>query len=310
MVVSVQFISSQIGGSVMFARFDYKTQKIILIVTFLFIPVALLFTFSYLPLFNMLRYSFNEWNGYSKTMKFVGMNNYKELFTRPELFSVFKVSLYYFGASFVQLGLALYFATILSYKTKGRNFFKGVLFFPYLMNGIAISFIFLYFFRPDGTLDSFLKLFGAGSLIQPWLRNPNIINYSLAGVSIWRYMGYAFILFLGAIQSISSEFYEAAEIDGANRWQQFVYIIFPSIKKIVELNLILAISGSISVFEIPYVMTHGGNGSMTFVVKTVDMAFKNQKFGLASAMATVLLFIVIIITLIQKQLFKDREVRA
>lgn len=291
----------------MFSRFSYEKQKVILIVLFLLIPLVLLFTFSFLPLFNMLRYSVNEWNGYSKTMKFVGFKNYIELFTRPELFSVFKVSLYYFGASFVQIALALYYAVILSYKIKAKNFFKGVLFFPYLMNGVAISFIFLYFFRPSGTLDSFLTLLGAETLIQPWLRNPNIINYSLSAVSVWRYMGYAFVLFLGSIQSISSEYYEAAEIDGANRWQQFRYIIFPSIIKIVELNMILAISGSISVFEIPYVMTRGGNGSMTFVVQTVDMAFKHQKFGLASAMATVLLLIVIIVTLIQKGLFKEKE---
>ncbi|NLO37922.1 MAG: sugar ABC transporter permease [Ruminiclostridium sp.] len=291
----------------MFSRLSYKKQQTILIVLFLLIPLALLFVFSYLPLANMLRYSVNEWNGYSKTMKYVGIKNYVELFTRPELFSVFKVSLYYFGGSIVQIVLALYFAVILSDKIKGKNFFKGVLFFPYLMNGVAISFIFLYFFRPDGTLDSFLRLIGAEGLIQTWLRNPHIINYSLAGVSVWRYMGYAFVLFMGAIQSITSEFYEAAEIDGANKWQQFRYIIFPSILKIVELNMILAISGSISVFEIPYVMTRGGNGSMTFVIQTVDMAFKNQKFGLASAMATVLLVIVIIITLIQKGLFKDKE---
>jgi len=255
----------------------------------------------------MIRYSLHKWNGYSPTMEFIGLQNYIELFTRPELFSVFKVSLYYFGASFVQTALALYFATILSFKTKFKNFFKGVLFFPFLMNGVAVSFIFRYFFTPGGTLDSFLSLIGLENLIQPWLRDPGIINFSLAAVSIWKYMGYAFILFLGAIQSVSSEYYEAAEIDGANRWQQFRYIIFPSIKRIVELNLILAISGSISVFEIPYVMTRGGNGSMTFVIQTVEMAFKNQKFGLASAMATVLLFIVIIVTLLQKQLFKEKE---
>lgn len=291
----------------MFSKLKYSTQKIILIIAFLFVPVALLFTFSYLPLFNMIKYSLNNWNGYSPTMEFVGLQNYIELFTRPELFSVFKVSLYYFGASFIQIGLALYFSTVLSFKTKYRNFFKGVLFFPFLMNGVAVSFIFRYFFTPGGTLDSFLTLIGARALIQPWLRDPGIINFSLAAVSIWRYMGYAFILFLGAIQSVSPEYYEAAEIDGANRWQQFRYIIFPSIKKIVELNMILAISGSISVFEIPYVMTTGGNGSTTFVIQTVDMAFKNQKYGLASAMATVLLLIVILVTLVQKRLFRERE---
>jgi ABC-type sugar transport system permease subunit len=291
----------------MFSRLKYSTQKKILIIMFLLVPVALLFTFSYLPLFNMIRYSLHRWNGYSPVMDFIGLENYIELFTRPDLFSVFKVSLYYFGASFVQIALALYFATILSFKTKFKNFFKGVLFFPFLMNGVAVSFIFRYFFTPGGTLDSFLSLIGLENLIYPWLRDPDIINYSLAAVSIWKYMGYAFILFLGAIQSVSSEYYEAAEIDGANRWQQFRYIIFPSIKRIVELNLILAISGSISVFEIPYVMTRGGNGSMTFVIQTVEMAFKNQKYGLASAMATVLLFIVIIVTLIQKRLFKEKE---
>ena len=157
--------SALIGGTVMFSQLSYATQKKILIIAFMALPLALLFTFSYLPLFNMLRYSFHEWNGYSKTMKFVGLENYVELFTRSDLFSVFKVSLYYFGASFVQLGLALYFATILSFKTKGANFFIGVLFFPYLMNGVAISFIFLYFFRPGGTLDSFLNLLGMGGLI-------------------------------------------------------------------------------------------------------------------------------------------------
>lgn len=277
-----------------------------MIVLFLFIPLVLLGTFSYLPLVNMFRYSVFEWNGYSKNMDYIGLRNYVELFTRPELFSVFKVSLYYFGGSIVQIVLALYFATILSFKTKGRNFFKGVLFFPYLMNGVAISFIFLYFFRPGGTLDSFMGLLGMGDFVQAWLKNPYIINYSLAGVSVWRYMGYAFILFLGSIQSVPGELYEAAEIDGANRWHQFRYIIFPSILRIVELNAILSISGSISVFEIPYVMTRGGNGSTTFVIQTVDMAFKNQKYGLASAMATVLLIIVIIITLLQKKLFKER----
>lgn len=292
----------------MFSKLSYGTQKRILIVTFLFIPLVLLLVFSYLPLLNMLWYSIHNWNGYSKNMKFIGLQNYIELFTRPELFSVFKVSLYYFAGSFVQLFLALYFATLLSFKGKGQNFFKGVLFFPYLLNGVAISFIFLYFFRPDGTLDHILRWVGLGNHVQLWLRNPDIINWALAGVSVWRYMGYAFILFLGSIQSVSSELYEAAEIDGANHWHQFRYIILPSIRRIIQLNLILAISGSISVFEIPYVMTHGGNGSMTFVVQTVDMAFKNQKFGLASAMATVLLMIVILVTLVQKKLFHEKEV--
>lgn len=291
----------------MLSRLSYKTQKVIVIVSFLLIPVALLVTFSYLPLFNMLRYSFHEWNGYSLDMEFVGLRNYIELFTRPELFSVFKVSLYYFGGAVVQNMLALYFGAVLSTRVTGRNFFKGMLFFPNLLNGVAVALIFLYFFRPGGTLDTVMGLAGLGEFTQYWLRNPDIINFSLTGASVWRYFGGSFILILGAIQSVPSESYEAAEIDGANRWHQFRYITYPSIKRIVELNMIFAVSGSISVFEIPYVMTTGGNGSMTFVIKTVQMAFQYQKFGLASAMATVLLLIVIIVTMFQKKLFSEKE---
>lgn len=295
--------------SLRFSDYSYRTQRIIIIILFSLLPVALLVTFSYLPLFKMVQFSFFKWNGISPRMEYVGMQNYKDLFTRPEYFSVFRVSLYYFFATFVQLAIALYFATILTFKVRAKNFFKGVLFFPYLLNGVAISFIFLYFFRPDGTLDSLLALLGLGESTQLWLGNPDLINISLAGTSVWRYMGFNFIIFLGAIQSISSDIYEQAEIDGAGRWAQFRYIIMPSIKRIIELNLILSISGAISVFEIPYIMTGGANGSKTFVIQTVDAAFKYKKFGLASAMAVVLLLIVIIVTLLQKILFRDKEDR-
>lgn len=290
-----------------FANLSYKTQRRIIIIAFSLIPVVLLFTFAYLPVFNMFKYSFTNWNGYSKSFDYVGFENYQTIFTNPKYFSVFKVSLYYFGATFVQMGLALYFATILSFNVRFKNFFKGVLFFPYLLNGVAIGFIFLVFFRPDGTLDTLLQVIGLGHLSQGWLLNPNIINISLAGASLWRYMGFNFIIFLGAISSIGKDIYEAADIDGANRWHQFRHIILPSIKRILQLNLILAISGAISAFDIPYIMTGGSNGSNTFVIQTVDVAFKYSKLGLASAMAVVLLIIVILVTLLQRVLIKGDD---
>lgn len=293
---------------VKFSQLSYKVQKRVVIVSFLFIPLALLLIFSYFPAANLFYYSVNKWDGFSKTKEFVGLENYITLFTKPEYFSVFKTSLYYLAGSFIQLGLALYFATILSFKLKGRNLFKGILFFPYLLNGVAIGLIFVFFFRPEGTLDSVLKLLGLENFSLLWLGNPDVVNFSLVGASIWRYMGYMFILFMGSIQSISSELYEAAEIDGANQWHQFRHIILPSIRNIIELNMILAVSGSIGVFEMPYIMTGGSNGSMTFVIQTVDSAFKWRKYGMASAMGVVLLFIVIIVTVIQKKFFKEKEV--
>lgn len=288
-----------------FSDLSYKNQRTVIILAFSMLPVVLLFTFAYLPVFNMFHYSFTDWNGFSKEKEWVGFENYKEIFTNPEYFSVFKVSVYYFLGTFVQMGVALYFATILSFNVRFKNMFKGILFFPYLLNGVAIGFMFMIFFRPEGTFDTILMMMGLESLIQHWLGNPDIINVSLAGTSVWRYMGFNFIIFLGAISSIPNEIYEAAEMDGANRWHQFRYIILPSISRIVQLNIILAISGAISAFEIPFIMTGGSNGSKTFVIQTVDLAFKYGKVGLASAMAVVLLFIVIIVTVVQRLGFKE-----
>ncbi len=286
---------------------SYKNQRKIIIIAFSLIPVILLFTFAYLPVINMFKYSFTNWNGYSPEYKWVGLKNYRTIFTDPKYFTVFKVSLYYFVATFVQMGLALYFATILSFKVRAGNFFKGIIFFPSLLNGVAIGFIFLFFFKPDGTLDTVLQYIGLGSLTQGWLLNPNLINISLAGASLWRYMGFNFIIFLGAISSVGKDVYEASDIDGANKWHQFCHIILPSIKRILQLNLILGISGAISAFDIPYIMTGGSNGSNTFVIQTIDVAFKYNKLGLASAMAVVLLFIVIVVTVIQRLLVKEGE---
>lgn len=274
---------------------------------FLVVPLAFLVVFTYIPVANMFWYSVTSWDGLDPEKVFVGFKNYIEVFTRPEFWQVFAVSLYYICASFVQLGLALYFATVLSFKTRFRNLFKGVLFFPYLVNGVAISFIFLYFFQPGGTIDSVLAMLGVANPPH-WLGDPHLVNYSLAATSIWRYTGLNFVLFLGAIQSIPGELYEAAEIDGASRFQQFRYIIAPGIKRIISLLFILAISGSLSVFEIPFIMTGGANQSTTFVIKTVQTAFVYSKVGLASALAVVLLIVVLIVTWIQRKIVPDEKV--
>ena len=256
----------------------------------------------------MFWYSVTDWDGLDKVKTFVGADNYREVFTDPDNVRVFWVSLYYFVGSFVQMVVALYFATILSFRIRFKNLWKGILFFPYLINGVAIGLIFLNFLRPAGGLDSTLTAVGLESLVRQWTGDPDIANVTLAGVSVWRYMGLNFVMFLGAIQSISSEVYEAAEIDGASRWHEFWFIILPSIRPIVGLSLILAISGSLSVYEIPKVMTDGGNGTETFVMRTVWMAFNRGMVGLASAMAVVLLLIVLVITWIQRLVLPDDEV--
>lgn len=284
-----------------------KRRKWAIIIPFLLAPVALLILFTYLPLVQMIRWSFTDWRGYTE-MNFVWLKNYIRIFTRKEYWDVFKVSIYYFVGSLVQIALALYFATIFFYKLKLKSFFKGVLFFPSLLNGVAIAFIFQYFFKQGGTLDTVVRWLGVPQESIPlWIGNTAIINISMTFISVWRYMGQNMVLFSGATQSVSMDYFEAAELDGANKWQQFRFLILPSIKSVVLLNVILSVKGAISVYETPYIMTMGSGGSETFVIKALNTAFSRNQIGLACAMGVVLLIIVAIVTFVQQALFKDRE---
>ncbi|QEO08929.1 carbohydrate ABC transporter permease [Protaetiibacter larvae] len=282
-------------------------MKVLTPYLFIAAAVALLLLLTYLPAANMVWYSLTDWDGLDLEKQFVWFDNYVEVFTNPQIFGVFAVSLYYFVASFAQMAIALYFAALLSYRTRFSNLFRGILFFPYLINGVAIGFVFLYVFQPGGTLDTVLGAIGFSDTPQ-WLGDPAVANFSLAGTSVWRYTGLNFVLFLGAIQSIPGELYEAAEIDGANRWQQFWALTFPGIRRIIGLSFILAIAGSLSVFEIPFIMTGGANGTSTFVIQTLQTAFNFRQVGLASAMAVVLLVIVLLVTWIQRRVFPDEKV--
>lgn len=281
-----------------------KGQQAIIIVTFMIIPLALLFTFTYLPFGEMVGFSFMKMK-YIGKRQFVGWSNYASVFSRKDCFRALKLSLYYMGGSLVQLVLALYLATVLSFKVKGGNIFKGFMFFPYLINGIAIGFIFKFFYTRGFVFDTVLQWCGFELDNLPyWLRDQSINNISLVGTSVWRYFGQNMVLFIGAIMSVDAELYEAAMLDGANRFHQFIYIILPSIKTIVTLNVILSITGSLSAFEPPYVITSGANGTGTYFIVMHEIAHTQQKVGLASAMAVVLLLIIFAATILQKLFFK------
>lgn len=284
-----------------------KVQQVLIVVGFSLIPVALLLIFTYIPFGEMVKFSFYKMKYTTpvENRQFVGWKNYLDVFRRKDCFGALKLSVFYIVGALIQLVIALYLATILSFKVKGGNFFKGVMFFPYLISGIAIGFIFKFFFTRGFVLDTVLQWCGFNLKNLPyWLRDQRINNWSLVSTSVWRYFGQNMVLFIGAIMSVDSELYEAASLDGANKFQQFRYIILPSIKTIVTLNIILSITGSLSAFEPPYVITDGANGTGTYFVIMNRIAHTSQKVGLASAMAVVLLVIIFICTILQKLFFK------
>lgn len=282
-------------------------QQLIIGVAFMIIPLLLLFTFTYLPFGEMIKFSFYKMKYSTPVDKrvFVGLKNYIDVFRRDDCFSALKLSLYYVVGALIQLVIALYLATILSFKVKGGNFFKGLMFFPFLINGIAVGFIFKFFYTRGYVFDTVLQWCGFNIDNLPyWLKDQSVNNWSLVATSVWRYFGQNMVLFIGAIMSVDADLYEAAELDGANKWEQFKHIILPSIKTIVTLNVILSITGSLSAFEQPYVITSGANGTGTYFVIMNEIAHTSQKVGLASAMAVVLLLIIFACTILQKLFFK------
>jgi len=280
-----------------------KANKLIVIFTFMIVPLILLLIFTYIPFGKMVSFSFFDMS-YTRNKGFVGLDNYIKVFKRKDCFSALRLSLYYMAGSVVQLSLALFLANILSFNIRGRNLFRGLMFFPFLISGIAVGFIFKFFYTHGFVLDTVLTTIGFKLENLPfWLKDQRINNWSLVGTSIWRYFGQNMVLFIGAIMSIDSEMYEAAKLDGATEFQRFRYIILPCIKTIFVLNVIMSISGSLSAFEPPYVITDGANGTGTYFVIMHEIAHTQMKVGLASAMAVVLLLIIFTVTILQNVFF-------
>ncbi len=281
-------------------------QKVAVILAFAIVPMFLLILFTYIPFAKMIQFSFYNMS-YTKNKGFVGLDNYVRIFGKSEYVDAMLLSLYYMACSVVQISLALFFASILSLeKIRGGNVFKAILFFPFLVNGIAIGYIFKYFYTRGFVLDSVLQAVGFPLESLPyWLRDQNVNNWSLVFTSLWKYCGQNMVLFIGAIASIDPTLYEAATIDGANRWQQFKAIILPGIKTVFVLNLILSITGSLSAFEPAYVVgSMGANGTATFFIKIHQMAHVSGKVGQACAMAMVLMGLILLFTVLQRLFFR------
>lgn len=276
----------------------------VLIVSFLILPVIHLLVFSYIPIISNVYLSFTNYKG-TGTPKWIGLKNYKRLLTDPQYIMVFKNCLWYMLVAIPQLVFAFALAIFANGKFRGLNIFKGILIIPYLLNGVIVSTIFIIFFNNSGTLNSILGFFGLDFLKQQWLQNLRLVNPSIASISIWRYYGQNFIMFFGALQTVPAELYESAAVDGATKWQEIKYISIPAIKNVLFINIILSVSGSIQVFEIPYIMMNGSNGTTTPVIQIQQSAFSDNRLGFAAALS-ILVFVVVVISVGLQSFFNKR----
>ncbi|MGL5656633.1 MAG: carbohydrate ABC transporter permease [Fusobacteriaceae bacterium] len=283
-------------------------QKKILLFSFLAIPTILLLLFTVYPFLKLIIGSFQNWNGIDSAT-YAGFSNYKQLFTRKDILKAFSNNGIYFILHLIFIPLEVYIAVLLDKYIEKKEFFKSIVFMPYIINGVAIAYMFSFLFSSEeGTLNMILQLFNIDKV--QWLSNPKIVNYSLAIVSLWRFTGVHVILFLAGFQSISKDMLEAAEVDGANIFVQFYKIIIPNMKAIISIVLFLNVRGALMVFDIPFVMTSGGPGntSSTFALNIVKTAFEFNNFGLACAMAIIMIILILLISLLQNIIF-DKEKR-
>lgn len=279
------------------------------IVASLLLPVILLIIFVVFPAFNLLGMSVTDWDGFSAGMNFIGFQNYYDmLFKSPDLWLSLRNNGIYFFVHLLFIPIELAIAIMLNSKFKAANFFKSMTFLPYIINGVAISYAFSYFFSPiNGAFNEIFTVLGLEGAIQNWLSNAGIVNYVLSSVSLWRFSGYHIIIFIAALQSIPQDIMEASTVDGANAWQKFKAIQVPSIQLVIDFILFDNVRGALQAFDIPFVMTAGGPGyaSSTFTLYTINTAFKFNNFGLASTMAVAIMFLIIAVHLIQNTIVKS-----
>ena len=271
----------------------------------LVIPMALLVAFVVVPGIDLFRMSFTNWDGYSPSSSFIGLENYKSMFQNKDLWMSLKNNAVYFVVHLCMIPVELAFAVLLTSKLRAAKFYKTMVFMPYIINGVAIAYAFSYFFSPiNGAFDAILDVLHLGFLSRSWLSDIKIVNYVLSFVSLWRFSGYHVILFMAALQSLPQDVQEAARVDGANSWQMFKYIQIPAIMLMVDFVLFDNIRGALQVFDIPFVMTGGGPGyaSSTFTLYTISTAFTYSNFGVASTMEVAIMVMIVVIYVVQNKI--------
>lgn len=281
-----------------------KKSSLSSIVFFVVFPVGMLILFTYIPFLNVIKDSFFS-KTYTADYGYVGLDNYAFILTNPEYRQAFANSIYYMIAAVVQVALSLMLAVFLC-KARFSSLFKALIVLPYMINGMAIGYIFRLFYTHGYVLDSLLMHLGLELESLPyWLRDQSVNNWAIAFASVWRYTGISLVIFIGAIGSIHRSLFEASWLDGAGGFAQFRYIIWPSIRLVVFVELFLSVVTSLSEFELPYAIASGGaNGTATYMTYIYKIAFSERKIGVASAMTVILLFTIMLSILLVMQIGK------
>jgi ABC-type sugar transport system permease subunit len=237
---------------------------------------------------------------------FVGLDNYLYLLQDPDFWTAFRnTATFALGSVLLQLPLSLGLAILLNRpEIRGRNVFRFIFFSPNLMGLVFSALLFMLILAPKfGLLNAGLHaLFGLPSTTR-WLSTPALVMPALIMVALWLYTGFNMIYFLAALQSVDTELYEAATIDGAGRWSQFWHVTLPGIKPVLIFVVVLSTIGSFQLFELAYLLLGNGSGpdqaGLTIVMYLYQNGFLGGDLGYASAIGWTLAAMVLLLSLVQ-----------
>lgn len=249
--------------------------------------------FVVLPGFMGILYSFTDWSSYSTEVNFIGLDNFRALLSSSTNY------LDYIGNTLIFTVLTIVFKTIIalflavlldSGVRRLAHFYRTIIFLPAVLPMIAVGLIFRSILNPStGILNEFFRSIGWDVLAQKWLVNPDIALLSVIGVDTWKGVGYLMVILIAGLQTISPEYYEAAEIDGASFIARFRYITLPLLTPALTVITLLNLLYGLRVFDIVYVLTRGGPGHATEVVFTaVFDEFSKGRYGVGTALSSVL----------------------
>jgi multiple sugar transport system permease protein len=264
-----------------------------------------LLLFVIFPVVASLLLCFANWN-FVKAPKFTGLDNFKDVLTDPyfhtALGNTFAIVLMLVPLTVtISLGLAL----LTNRKLLGLSIFKAGFFLPMITTAVAIAMVWYWLFAPDfGLINAFLGVFGIRG--PGWLTDPKWAKPAVVTMLVWQAMGYYYLLFLAGLKQIPVEYYEAAAIDGAGRWQQFRSITLPLLSPTTFFIVTTMFIGAFTTFDVAYVLTRGGPvySTYTLVMYIYEQAFSAFEMGNAAVASWVLFVILFIVTFVQFRLSK------
>lgn len=275
---------------------------------FLLPATVVLIVFFFIPFFQTVLLSFQDYstNIYSPT--FAGLENYIKLFHNPVFYKVlWNTFVYLFVAVPVLVVFPLFLAVLINQKIRGVTLYKILIYLPVIVSIVVAAIAFKWLYADQGILNYIVTSLGFNSI--GWLTDPKFALYSVILVTIWKGIGYYMIIYLAALMSVPNELYEACDIDGAGFLTKHLTVTIPHIMPTIALVSTISAISAMKVFAEIYVMTKGGplNSSKTIVYYIYERAFENLDLGFASAMAVILLVIVMIFSLINIFCFERKK---